>query len=63
MKINQNLNIPINEDNIYHKVKKGDSLWNIAKKYDVNIEELKDENNIDNNKIYLNQMLIIPKKD
>ncbi len=34
------------QKNIYYVVKKGDSLWSIAKKYNVKIEDLMRENNI-----------------
>ena len=62
LRVNQSIIISKNLENTYHEVKKGDSIWNIAKKYNVNVEELKVKNNLNDNKIYLDDMLIIPKK-
>jgi len=49
-----------------HVVKKGESLWVIARKYGVTVQDIVDANNIKNrNIIKINQELIIPavKKD
>lgn len=48
-----------NNDNIY-TVKKGDSLWSIAKKYNISVEELKAANNLTSNLLNLGQKLNIP---
>ena len=42
-------------------VKPGDSLYMIAKKYGVTVEELKQSNHLASNLIYPNQVLFIPK--
>ena len=42
-------------------VKPGDSLYMIAKKYGVTVEELKQSNHLASNMIYPNQVLFIPK--
>ena len=46
---------PINE--ITYIVQKGDSLWSIAKKYDINVNDLKSSSNLLN----IGQTLLIPK--
>ena len=43
-----------------HHVKKGDTLYSISKKYKVDIKSLVDENQLENNTIFLGQNLIIP---
>lgn len=46
-----------------HIVKKGESLWVIAKKYGVTVSDLVEANHIaDKNVIKINQELIIPEK-
>ncbi|MDE6661107.1 MAG: LysM peptidoglycan-binding domain-containing protein [Anaeroplasmataceae bacterium] len=43
-------------------VKQNDSLYTIAKKYGVSVEDLKNTNHLVSNMIYPNQILFIPKK-
>ena len=43
-----------------HKVRRGDSLWSIARNYGVDVDSLKDANNIAGNRIYAGQTLQIP---
>ena len=62
---NNTLFTPINNGLITYQVQKGDSLWGIALKYDSkDIEnflfETKKLNNLDNSKIFEDQILIIP---
>ncbi|HVN48219.1 MAG TPA: LysM peptidoglycan-binding domain-containing protein [Bacteroidota bacterium] len=45
-----------------HKVKKGESIYTIAKLYGVDIKQLKKENNLRRNKIVVGQILKIPSK-
>ena len=57
--------IPTNNGLITYKVKKGDSLWDIALMYDSNdienfLFEAKKLNNLDNSAIFEDQILIIP---
>ena len=59
------LNIPTNNGLITYQVQKGDSLWDIALKYDSNdienfLFEAKKLNNLDNSTIFVDQILIIP---
>ena len=44
-------------------VKKGDSLWKIAKEYNINVQDLININNLDNLALMINQELIVPKKE
>ena len=62
---NNSLIIPTNNGLITYQVQKGDSLWNIALKYDSNdienfLFKAKKLNNLQNSAIYENQILIIP---
>ncbi len=43
-----------------YTVKSGDSLWNIAKKHNITVQELKDANNLTSNLLSIGQTLIIP---
>ncbi|MBE6138785.1 MAG: LysM peptidoglycan-binding domain-containing protein [Firmicutes bacterium] len=45
-----------------YTVKNGDSLWSIAKKFDISVEELKAANNLNNNLLNIDQILKIPDK-
>lgn len=45
-----------------YEVKSGDTLYKIAKKYDVPLSDLYSENGLTNSKIYPNQILLIPQK-
>lgn len=44
-------------------VKKGDSLWTIANKYNITVDELKRANNLNSNILTIGQELIIPNTD
>ena len=62
---NHSLIIPINNGLITYQVQKGDSLWDIALKYDSNdienfLFEAKQLNNLQNSAIFEDQILIIP---
>lgn len=46
-----------------YTVNKGDSLWSIAKKFNITVEELKTANNLSSNLLSLGQQLVIPTKD
>ena len=45
---------------ITYVVKSGDSLWNIAKKYNISVNELKEYNNLTSNLLQIGQKLLIP---
>ena len=62
---NNSLIIPTNNGLITYQVQKGDSLWDIALRYDSNdienfLFEAKKLNNLDNSAIFEDQILIIP---
>ena len=62
---NNSLIIPTNNELITYQVQKGDSLWDIALKYDSNdienfLFEAKQLNNLQNSAIFEDQILIIP---
>lgn len=44
---------------IYHRIRRGENLYSIAKKFGVTMAELRDWNNLDENKIYSGQNLKI----
>lgn len=46
-----------------YTVKSGDSLWNIAKKFGVSVEELKAANNLSSNLLNVGRVLKIPKEE
>lgn len=47
----------------YHIVKKGDTLFRIAKKYNISVEELKNLNGLNSNKLSKGQKLIVKASD
>jgi len=49
----------LNEESDYYVVKKGDSLWSIAKKYNTTVDELKSINNLKSNLLSIGQRLKI----
>ena len=53
-------NIILKKKNKLYKVKRGDTLYSISKKYRVDIKSLVNENQLENNTIFLGQNLIIP---
>lgn len=62
---NNSIITPTNKGLITYQVQKGDSLWDIALKYDSNdienfLFEAKKLNNLDNSTIFEDQILIIP---
>ena len=63
LKIGQKLLVPkkdiIEEDNTYTVVS-GDTLWSIAKKYNVPVNDLKEINNLTSNLLSIGQQIIIP---
>ena len=62
--INQKLIIPFNiqennNNNIYY-VKSGDSLYSIARKFNLTVDDIKKANNLTSNNLAINQKLVIP---
>ena len=65
LQIGQSLIIPSNSgtnpDNMFlYTVKKGDSLYSIAKKYNINVSSIKDLNYLTGDSIYVGQVIRIP---
>ena len=60
LQINQKLLVPKKDkrENTYI-VQSGDSLWSIAKKYNLTVDELKEKNNLTSNLLSIGQELII----
>ena len=63
--VGQILKIPTNEDKIpsdymIYTVKNGDSLWNIANKYNVSVNDIVDYNNLGTTLLQIGQQLLIP---
>lgn len=48
---------------IYHTVEKKDNLYNIAKKYNTEVDKIKEENNLKTNNLNIGDILKIPSKD
>lgn len=65
LKENDILNIPTAPTNIfnYYKVKKGDTIYNLAKEANMSVDTLSQINGLDTNEyIYPDQILLIPKE-
>lgn len=66
LSIGQKLVIPSEKEttnkNVY-TVQSGDTLYSIAKKYDVSVDAIKEANNLPNNTLTIGQILIIPTKE
>ncbi|GKU83007.1 hypothetical protein NCCP28_24030 [Niallia sp. NCCP-28] len=45
---------------IYYEVKAGDTLWNISKKFNASIDQIKQANQLSTDMLQLNQRLLIP---
>ena len=50
-----------NKKNNIHSVEVGDTLYSIARKYSISVDDIVKENKLENNTIYKGQELIIPK--
>lgn len=65
LNIDQTLMIPLtttisnNDDYIKYTVKEGDNLYEIAKKYNTTVDDIKELNNLQNDNLAINQTLII----
>lgn len=56
------INVPIDNNDIY-VVKKGDTLWSIAKKTGLTVDQIKDYNNLSSNLLTIGQKLSLIKQD
>ena len=52
--------LPEPADVTHHRVRRGDSLWSIARNYGVDVDSLKQVNNLAGSRIYAGQTLRIP---
>ncbi|MGK7312282.1 MAG: DUF5715 family protein [Candidatus Longimicrobiales bacterium M2_2A_002] len=52
--------LPDPADVIHYTVRRGDSLWTIARDYGIDVDALKEANNLTRNQIYAGQTLRIP---
>ena len=55
-------NLPLENSDIYI-VKKGDTLWSIAKKYNLSVNDLKEYNNLSSNMLSVGQKLYLSPKE
>ena len=67
LSINQELKIPSTSnstglENISYTVKKGDSLYSIAKQFNTTVNKIKDKNNLTTNSLNIGQILIIERE-
>ena len=61
--IGEQLLIPINNqanNNIQYVIKPGDTLYNIAKRYNTNVDEIKKINNLNSNMLKIGETILIP---
>lgn len=54
--------VPSTDANV-HVVKSGDTLWNLAKKYNTSVNELKKLNNLNSNSLSIGQVLYLPTEE
>lgn len=54
------VDLPGDISKITYVVKSGDTLWSVAKKYNISVNDLKDANNLSSNLLSIGQSLVIP---
>ncbi len=60
MVIGEKLNIPKSDNTMEYIVKENDNLYNIASKYNISVDELKQFNNLSSNNLDIGQIIYIP---
>lgn len=63
LKITEDSTLPKPKPAVYHYVKKGDTLYSIAKRYGITVNTLKKQNKLTSDKILPKQKLIITEKE
>jgi len=63
LKIRDNNNEIVTDDKEYYTVKKGDTLFSIANKYNISVDEIKKLNNLTSNNLSIGDKIKIPIKD
>lgn len=53
----------VNNDSDYYIVKSGDTLWDIAKKYNISVKDIMNKNNLSSDVLKIGQKIFIPKND
>ena len=54
--------VPEDNEN-YYRVQSGDTLWGIARKFGITVDELKKANNLTSNALSIGQLLYIPREE
>ncbi len=67
LKVGQSLKISdvdqiVPDEYLLYTVKKGDTLWDIAKLYNTTVDTLKNINNLENSNLIINQQIFVPKQ-
>lgn len=58
--VSKEITPPVNVGQVTYVVKGGDTLWSVARKYNISVNELKEANNLSSNLLSIGQQLIIP---
>jgi len=53
---------PLQWEFIHHRVRRGDSLWTLARHYGITIKQIKALNNLSNTQLHIGQVLLIPRR-
>ena len=60
---NQQIQSAASSNSFEHRVAKGDTLYNLSKKYNVSVGAIQDSNSLSDNTLSLGQVLLIPSSD
>ena len=64
--VSEYIGVPYNEQTNsenYYRVKSGDTLWSIARKFGVTVNQIKEVNNLSDNSLSIGKLLYIPTKE